>query len=129
MFENRPEQISGFRVVKGNNDLSDEGESDLELDDLPQDGINEKRALYEILVTRLREFDAALLAGAQKKVEEIERQREQQALSSKIFTIRTKGESSDARRASLWQSLKQDDNTGADVGFSFGIDAEEEDIV
>jgi uncharacterized RmlC-like cupin family protein len=128
MFKNRPEQISGFRsgktgAVKEKDADSEDEESDVELDELDNDGIEEKRALYHLFVDRLRQFDPKLVEEGLQGMHSLEQQRSQVASYSAVNIARERREGA---MSSLWTSLKSKSEE-QDTGFSFdlGEDLEE----
>jgi hypothetical protein len=129
MFKNRPEQISGFRLgskrsnKRGDAD-QDEDESDVELDELEDDGIKEKRALFQLFVDRLKQFDPLLLEEGLQGMHSLEQQRTQQTNDPSTTMIAR--ERKEGTSSSLWTSLKSKPDT-QDNGFAFdlGDDIEE----
>jgi hypothetical protein len=107
----------------------EEGGSDLELDELPDDGIQQKRALYDLFLQRLKSFDSRVLDDGLRGLEELERQKQQQ--SSMTLSIarnkRDTNQEASSASSSLWSTLKVDPGT-SNPGFAFDLcaDLEEE---
>lgn len=139
MFKNRPEQISGFRLGKvkaGNGENGKEGEqeeeeSDVELDELENDGIQEKKALFQLFVDRLRQFDSKLVEEGLRGMYSLEQKKKQQASAlASVSIAKERQKAGDA--SSLWTSLKNEASSMKyDSGFSFdlGDDYDEETIL
>ncbi|UZJ51107.1 hypothetical protein CBS101457_000427 [Exobasidium rhododendri] len=126
-LKNRPEQISGFRLGKGGKVESrgdDEEGSDPELDDLPHDGIEQKRALFDLFIERLGRFDSTLLQkGLQGMVsleEREERKREQVADAATLTKVRNKRNEAQTNHSLWWDTLKQEREEST-FGFVFDL--------
>lgn len=127
MFKNRPEQISGFRLEKGEsgkeNEEAEEEESDVELDELDNDGIVEKKALFQLFVNRLEQFDPEVVERGLQGMNSLEQKRSQQTSSMASMKIaKEKRGAGDPTLSSLWTSLKgETSSTKQDSGFSFDL--------
>lgn len=99
-LKNRPDQISGFRVKRKHSETitEDSDESEPELDELENDGINEKSKLFDLFETRLRQFDADLHRKGVEGLAQLEANRK---TSSAVHTNRTL-----STGQSWWQALK-----------------------
>lgn len=116
-LKNRPEQISGFRMRHRRMQYtsaedSDGDASDPELDELPNDGIEEKRKLFDLFVERLRSFDEEMCRAGLQAMRALEAQREdvRHADSSRHYPTRVRERKLDGIRqqhaTTWWQSLK-----------------------
>lgn len=129
MFKNRPEQISGFRLGKTRAAMGriaveqDDECSDVELDDLDNEGLKEKQALYQLFVDRLRQLDPQLVDQGLEGMHSLEQQKRQTIPNSAVNIARERREGA---TSSLWTSLKSTSQE-QDTGFTFdlGEDLEE----
>lgn len=128
-LKNRPEQISGFRLHKKRADAEkkgEESESDLELDELPENGLQEKRALFGLFVERLGRFDPALRDKALQDMHVLEQRNQQQTATTAIARDRRDTTRPSSSSASLWDSLKGE--TVAPTASHFTLDLAGEEL-
>lgn len=101
-LKNRPDQISGFRLRKAQPTKDEEAEevSDPELDELPQDGLLEKRKIFHLFINRLSSFDESLCKIGLDGMRQLEDSRRHMKANSQSIDHR-----GNRLADSWWQSL------------------------